>query len=168
MKDLSAVWGGRPNLRIAAQVQAAVLAFTVLTGVETLPLRADEPLAAYRIDGDAILDPLDGRRGDAVWGQRIVRDREVGNCLICHTLPIPEERFQGELGPDLAGVAGRLSAGQIRLRLVDQTRIDPATIMPPYYRTDGLNNVARRYRARPVLNAQEIEDVIAYLMTLRE
>jgi len=149
---------------LAAGVAGAAVAGTAAA----LPLQAGDTVAAYRIDGDAILEPLDGRHGDQTRGQRIVRGREVGNCLICHTLPIPEEQFQGELGPDLEGVASRLSAGQIRLRLVDQTRLNPATIMPPYHRVEGLNNVAARYLARPVLSAQEIEDVVAYLMTLRE
>jgi sulfur-oxidizing protein SoxX len=129
---------------------------------------ADRPaLAAHTVVGDAIPDPLEGRQGDATRGRAIVRDRETGNCLICHRAPEPSERFMGDLGPNLAGVGNRLTTGQIRLRLVDQSRLDPATLMPPYYRVDGLTRVADRYRDKPVLDAQQIEDVVAYLSGLK-
>jgi sulfur-oxidizing protein SoxX len=83
-------------------------------------------------------------------------------------VPEPNEPFQGDLGPDLGGIRTRLTAGQIRLRLVDESRLNPQTLMPPYYRVDGLNRVAARYRGKPVLTAQEIEDVVAYLGTLTQ
>jgi sulfur-oxidizing protein SoxX len=124
--------------------------------------------AAFEVAGDAIPAPLAGLTGDAARGLSIVRDRAVGNCLICHTLPLPDERFQGEIGPALDGVGARLTAGQIRLRLVDQARINPQTVMPAYYRVDGLTNVAAEYRGRPALDAQQIEDVVAYLAGLKE
>ena len=95
-------------------------------------------------------------------------NRQVGLCLLCHTGPIPEERFQGTLAPDLKGAGTRWSAGQLRLRMVDSTRLNPATIMPPYYRIEGLNRVAPAFAGKPVLNAEQIEDVIAYLVTLRD
>ena len=101
-------------------------------------------------------------------GRRIVLDRETGNCLICHKVPEPAEPFQGDLGPDLSGVGTRLTAGQIRLRLVDESRLNPQTLMPPYYRVEGLSRVSARYRGKPVLTAQEIEDVVAYLGTLTQ
>jgi sulfur-oxidizing protein SoxX len=91
----------------------------------------------------------------------------MGNCLLCHRLPVPEERFQGEIGPDLTAVATRLSAGQIRLRLVESSQLNPLTIMPPYYRVEGLQRVLAAYRGKPVLTAEQVEDVVAYLLTLR-
>ncbi len=124
--------------------------------------------AAFRIEGDAIPEPLGGLRGDAARGRATVIDREVGNCLICHAVPDPSQAFQGELGPPLQGVGSRLSDGQLRLRIVDQTRLNPETIMPPYHRVAGLTNVAARYRGKPALSAQEVEDVVAYLASLRE
>jgi L-cysteine S-thiosulfotransferase len=129
--------------------------------------RADEPLAQFTVTGDAVAAALGGHIGDAQRGERLVRDRERGNCLICHQIPMPEERFQGDLGPPLAGVGSRLTRGQLRLRLIDQTRINPDTIMPAYYRTDGLIRVAPRYLGKPALTAPEIEDVIAWLATLK-
>jgi L-cysteine S-thiosulfotransferase len=125
-------------------------------------------LERFRIVGDAIPEPLGGLTGNAGRGERIVRDRETGNCLICHAVRDPNERFQGELGPPLDGVGARLGEGQIRLRLVDQSRLNEATLMPPYYRVEGLTWVAPPYRGKPVLSAQEIEDVVAYLASLKE
>jgi len=125
-------------------------------------------LPESRFVGDTIPEPLTDTPGDPERGRQIVLDREVGNCLICHRVPEPAERFQGELGPDLSGVGSRLTAGQLRLRIVDQSRLNPRTLMPPYYRIDRLTLVADQYRGKPVLTAQQVEDVISYLQTLRE
>ena len=125
-------------------------------------------LPESRFVGDAIPEPLTGTPGDPERGRQIVLDREVGNCLICHKVPEPNERFQGELGPDLSGVGSRLTAAQLRLRIVDQSRLNPRTLMPPYFRVDRLSSVAEQYRGKPVLTAQQVEDVVAYLQTLRE
>jgi L-cysteine S-thiosulfotransferase len=95
-------------------------------------------------------------------------DRRRGACLLCHRGPFPEERFQGTLAPDLAGAGSRWSAGQLRLRLVDASRLDPGTLMPPYYRVDGLTRVGRAWLGKPILTAGEIEDVVAFLLTLRD
>jgi sulfur-oxidizing protein SoxX len=127
-----------------------------------------KPLVAYEVRGDAVAEPLGGLEGDAARGKAVVLDRRRGNCLICHVFPIDGQPFQGEIGPPMAGVASRLSEGQIRLRLIDQSRINPDTIMPPYYRVEGLRNVAAEYEGRPALDAQEIEDVVAYLSGLTE
>ena len=127
-----------------------------------------EGLVKYTIEGDAIRAPLVREPGDAARGRKIVLDRSVGGCVLCHAFPEPEPRFMGDIGPPLAGVGARLSAGQLRLRVVDQSRIDPRTPMPAYYRTEGLYDVARGYRGKPILDAQQVEDVVAYLRTLRE
>lgn len=127
-----------------------------------------EQVQPYEVSGDSIPEPLAGRVGDPARGRAIVLDRRSGNCLICHQVPVPQELFQGDLGPSLVGVGDRLSAGQIRLRLVDASRINPSTLMPPYHRTSGLRHVPERYRGIPVLGAQDIEDVVAWLGSLRE
>lgn len=113
-------------------------------------------------------DSLTGRPGDAARGRAIVANRAVGLCLLCHTAPIPEERFQGNLSPSLAGAGSRWSEGQLRLRMVDASRLNPDTIMPPYYRVERLQRVAGNYRGRTILTAEQIEDVVAYLVTLKE
>ena len=129
---------------------------------------AGAQVARFVVSGDAIEAPLDGRVGDRGRGEATVRDRETGNCLICHAIPEPAERFQGEIGPPLAGVGARLTPAQIRLRLVDPTRLNPAAIMPAYHRVDGLTRVDARFAGRPVLDAQAIEDVVAYLSSLKD
>ena len=118
--------------------------------------------------GDSIDAPLDGLRGDAVRGRAIVADRTRGLCLLCHTGPFPEVRFQGDLAPDLAGAGSRWSEGRLRLRIVDGRRLDPSSIMPAYHRSDGLERVAPALRGRPILDAQQVEDVVAFLVTLRD
>ena len=125
-------------------------------------------LLPYKVVAGSVPKPLGGLEGDPERGKAVVRDRRVGNCLICHTFPIEGEAFQGEIGPSLAGVASRITEAQIRLRLIDQSRINPETIMPPYYRVQGLTNVAPEYRGKPALDAQELEDVVAYLAGLTE
>jgi sulfur-oxidizing protein SoxX len=117
---------------------------------------------------DSAPAPLGGLTGDPVRGLAIVRDRATGNCLICHRAPIANEPFQGELGPDLAGVGNRLTAGQIRYRLIDQSRLNSDTLMPPYHRVDGLTRVGARFQGQPALSAQQVEDVVAWLVTLRD
>ncbi len=116
---------------------------------------------------DSMDQPLTAVAGDAVRGRAIVANRQLGLCLLCHAGPIPEERFQGNLAPDLAGAGARWSAGQLRLRIVDASRANPATIMPAYFNSDGLNRVPAALRGKTILSAQQIEDVVAYLQTLR-
>jgi L-cysteine S-thiosulfotransferase len=149
---------------------AAVLLATValIAHVRTAAAQPANTLVPFSVTGDIIAAPLDNKIGDGARGRSLVRDRQLGNCLICHAAPEPDERFMGNLAPDLKGVGARLTSGQIRLRLVDQTRINPDSIMPPYYRTEDLSRVAPRYRGQPALSAQQIEDIVAYLATLKE
>ena len=117
---------------------------------------------------DAMPQSLTGAKGDPARGRAIVANRQVGLCLRCHSGPFPEERFQGNLAPDLKGAGTRWSEGELRLRIVDSGRINPATIMPAYHRTEGLARVAPAWRGKTVLSAEQIEDVVAFLMTLRD
>lgn len=129
---------------------------------------ADTTAGAYVVAGDSVPASLTGMRGNVASGRAVVLDRHVGLCLLCHSGPFPEERFQGTIAPDLKGVGARLSEGQIRLRIIDSGRVQPATIMPAYFRTEGLRRVAPAFRGKTVLTAQQIEDVVAFLLTLRE
>jgi sulfur-oxidizing protein SoxX len=129
---------------------------------------AQDGLRPFAVVGDAIPQSLTGGKGDAARGRAIVASRQVGLCLLCHSGPFPEERLQGTMAPDLQGAGSRWSEGQLRLRIADAARLNPETIMPPYYRIDGLNRVAPSFRGKPVLSAEQIEDVVAYLATLRE
>lgn len=122
-------------------------------------------VAAYVVEAGAIPAPL-AAPGDVARGRAIVGNREQSSCILCHA--VAGEKVSGNIGPPLAGVGARLSVAQLRLRIVDSTRINPQTTMPAYYRTEGLTQVAAAYRGKPVLNAQEVEDVVAWLATLRE
>ena len=125
-------------------------------------------LRPYEVIGDTIPAPLTGARGDATRGRAIVSNRQVGLCILCHTGPFPEEKFQGTLAPDLVGAGSRWSEGQLRLRIVDSSRLKTDTIMPAYYKIDGLTRVAPAFAGKTVLSAEQIEDVVAFLATLRD
>ena len=138
---------------------AAALALPYIAGAQEL--------RPYTIAGDAIPDSLTGAPGDAVRGRALVLERS-STCILCHSGPFPEEKFQGDLAPSLAGAGNRWSKGQLRLRLVEASRLNPATIMPSYYRVDGLERVGPAWRGKPILTAEQIEDIVAYLETLRD
>jgi len=129
---------------------------------------AQQAMLPLQVIGDAIPQPLTATPGSPARGRAIVASRQQGLCLLCHTGPIPEERFQGNLAPDLAGAGSRWSEGQLRLRIADAQRLNPASIMPAYYRIDGLARVGTAWEGKPIMDAQKIEDVVAYLRTLRD
>jgi sulfur-oxidizing protein SoxX len=145
----------------------------ILTAIPVTLLLAAVPAAGdglrpFTVVGDAIPASLTGVKGDPERGRAIVANRHVGLCLLCHSGAFPEEPLQGTLAPNLEGAGSRWSEGQLRLRMVDAARLTPGTIMPPYYRIDGLTRVAPSLRGKPVLTAEQIEDVVAFLATLRE
>jgi sulfur-oxidizing protein SoxX len=125
------------------------------------------PFVDYRIVNGAIVEPLTDQPRDPERGRRIVLDRDGGDCIICHAMPLPQRQFHGTIGPPLDGVGSRYSAGELRLRLVDPKIFNPATVMPAYYKVEGLHRVHERYRGKPILTAQQVEDVVAYLLTLQ-
>ncbi|HEV7634150.1 MAG TPA: sulfur oxidation c-type cytochrome SoxX [Bradyrhizobium sp.] len=124
-------------------------------------------LRAYDVVGDSIPASLTGLPGDASRGRALVLDR-ASTCILCHSGAFPETRFQGDLAPSLAGAESRWSEGQLRLRLVDASRLNAATIMPSYYRVEGLVRVAPAWRDKPILSAEQIEDIVAYLASSRD
>jgi sulfur-oxidizing protein SoxX len=133
-----------------------------------LPCTANaQGLRPYAVVGDAVPDSLTGVPGDVARGRALVVDR-TSTCILCHSGPFPEVKFQGDLAPSLAGAGGRWSESQLRLRLVDASRLNPATIMPSYYRVEGLVRVGAAWRGKPILSAEQIEDIVAYLVSLRE
>ena len=137
----------------------------LLLGISTLFL----PCLAHSQTwvGDSIVNPLTSSPGDAVKGRAIVANRQVGLCLLCHSGPFPEERFQGNLAPDLIASVGQSTPAQLRARLVDPGRLNPSSIMPAYYRTTGLSRVAPKFIDQTILTGQEIEDVVAFLVSLQ-
>ena len=146
---------------------AAALAVLLVSGV--IPCAsAGGSVQPYVVVGDAIPASLTGRPGDAARGRQIVASRERGLCLLCHSGPLPEVRLQGTIAPSLVGAGARSSEGQLRLRIVDARHLNDATIMPSFHRIDRLARVAPAFRAKPILTAGEIEDVVAYLVTLQD
>ena len=158
-------------LRRKSSVDAAKLAGLLLMGIWTMSHAGwaeEKPLLRhYEIVGDAIPESLTGLKGDPTIGRAIVVSRR-STCLLCHSGPFPEERFQGNVGPELAGAGSRWSEGQLRLRIVDASKLNPATIMPPFYRVDGLTRVHPVWQGKPILSAEQIEDVVAFLITLHD
>ena len=128
---------------------------------------AAQELRSYAVIGDAISQSLTGTAGDVTRGRVLVVERS-STCILCHSGPFPEQKFQGDLAPSLAGSGSRWSEGQLRLRLVDASRLNAATIMPSYYRVGGLDRVGTLWRGKPILSAEQIEDIVAYLASLRE
>jgi L-cysteine S-thiosulfotransferase len=139
-----------------------LLAVCVLPGTGSA-----QSLQPFVVVGDAIPASLTGVPGDPARGRALVVNR-TSTCILCHSGPFPEEKFQGDLAPDLSGTGSRWSEGQLRLRMVDASRLNPATIMPSYYRIEGLQRVGQGWRGKPILSAEQIEDIVAYLKTLRE
>jgi len=133
-----------------------------------LAAQGAEQVMTYRIVDGTIPEPLTDQPGDAERGRRIALDREGGDCTICHAMPLPQRQFHGTIGPPLDGVGSRVTAAELRLRLVDPKMINPATMMPAYYKVEGLHHVLERYRGKSILTAQQVEDVVAYLLTLTQ
>lgn len=144
------------------------LSALLLLAVPAAPARPESGLRRDTIAGDAIPVSLTGKPGDAARGRAIVANRQQGLCLLCHSGPFPEVPLQGTLAPSLAGAGTRWSREQLRLRIADASRLNPDTIMPSYYRIDGLTRVAPLYAGKPILSAEQIEDVVAFLASLRE
>ena len=154
--------------RHGIRMSRSAFILAILTLTATPAAFAQDSLRPFVVQGDAIDLPLTNRPGNPLQGEALVADHRHSLCLLCHTGPFPEPHAQGTLAPDLRGTGSRLSEGQLRLRVVDMKRLDPATIMPSYYRIDGLSRVAATWRGRPVLTAEEIEDVVAFLVTLKD
>lgn len=124
-------------------------------------------MVKYKVVGESIPKSLTGKKGDPKKGRKAAINRKLGNCLACHKLPVSQP-YQGAIGPDLHGVASRLKEGEIRLRLVNSKILNPETIMPAFYRTKGFHRVLKKWQGKTLLSAQQLEDIVAYLMTLKE
>jgi len=127
-----------------------------------------QPLASYTVDGDAIPRSLTGASGDPGKGAALIADRQKSLCTLCHAGPFADAHLQGTVGPDLAAVGLRLSEGQLRLRIVDMSVLHASTIMPAYYKIEDHPRVGAPWRGKPLLTAAEIEDIVAYLVTLKD
>jgi sulfur-oxidizing protein SoxX len=132
------------------------------------PAAAQDSPVPYVVSGDTIPASLTGRPGDSAKGLRLIMDRHRSLCVLCHMGPFPEPHLQGNLAPDLSGIGARLSEAQIRLRVVDAKALNPASLMPSYLRVDDNPGTAPAWRGKTVLDPAEIEDIVAYLVTLKD
>src|SRR5690349_10934639 len=123
-------------------------------------------LAALLLAGACASAPIPpGLVGDPARGREVFASRDAGHCVLCHRAPGVETA--GNVGPPLGGIGSRLTAGELRLRVADITQVYPDSIMPTFHRTEGLRRVSKPYEGKPVLSAQQVEDVVAWLETLR-
>ncbi len=146
----------------------AIAVFSCAVVAALIALSSPAQTHDYVVVDGAISASLTGQAGDPANGKKAAVNRKKGNCLACHSLPIPEEQFHGEVGPNLAGVASRYSAGEIRVRIVDPKLMNADTIMPAFHKTEGLHRQIEKFKGKTILSAQEVEDIVAYLMTLTE
>tara|TARA_A100000164_G_C21760925_1_gene701532 strand:- start:363 stop:842 length:480 start_codon:yes stop_codon:yes gene_type:complete len=147
---------------------ALVASLAVFTFVE-YPIQATEtknPINYKIVDDSSIPLSLTGNAGDPANGRKVAIHRKKGNCLACHVMPIEEQPFHGRVGPNLNGVAGRYTEGELRLLIVNAKKINEDTIMPAFYKNEGFNRIRKKFRGKTILSAQEVEDVVAYLMTM--
>ena len=173
VEGLRMTWSGGPIIKCTNVTQSGLVFLSLLLFVTLLHLdsyngsaSAEESHTHYRIVNGAIPEPLTHTAGDSLRGRQIVEDRERGDCIVCHVIPLSNHQMHGTVGPPLDGVGGRYPAGVLRLRLADSKMINPQSVMPAYYKTTGLFRVSKSRRDQTLLPAQEIEDVIAYLLTL--
>jgi L-cysteine S-thiosulfotransferase len=126
---------------------------------------------AHTVVGDGMPTALSAESGNAERGRAIVTSRQTGLCLLCHSGPFPEEPAQGNLSTHLAGAGSRWTEAQLRLRVADARRLNPSSLMPSFHPAqlpdDNAARVGANWRGRPVLSAQQVEDVVAFLKTLR-
>jgi len=145
----------------------AAIGVAMSLAVSTDGVRAAE-MAKYKIvDDHEIPKSLTGKAGDPANGRKLAIHRKKGNCLACHKMPIPEQLFHGTIGPDLNGVGSRYTEAEIRLRVVDPKVVNEDTIMPSFYRESGYTAVLKNFKGKTIISAQDVEDIVAYLMTLK-
>ena len=140
---------------------------TLVTGTTVTSAAAEFNIAKARVD-DGIPKSLTGKPGDPKKGRATAIHRKKGNCLACHAMPVPEQADHGNIGPDLAGVADRYSPAELRLRLVNAKLINPDTLMPSYYKKTGFHRIQKKWKGKTIISAQDVEDILAYLVTLKE
>ncbi len=149
-------------------LSVTLLAMTVSLGfLLGAGAQAEELVKFEIVGGESIDKSLTGQPGDAANGRKLAIDRKLGNCLACHVMPVPEQPFHGNVGPDISEAGSNLSEGEIRLRVVNSKVLNPDTIMPAFYRNDGFERVLKNFQGKTMLSAQQVEDVVAYVMTLK-
>ncbi|MCK5546847.1 MAG: sulfur oxidation c-type cytochrome SoxX [Rhodospirillaceae bacterium] len=152
------------NKKLLAKLSAAAFGVAV-AGAISFGAQAEE-MVSFEIVDETIPQSLTGKAGDPVAGRKTAINRKKGNCLACHVMPIPEQQFHGLIGPTLDDTGDRFTEAELRMRMVDSKVFDESTMMPSFYKT-GQHMVLKKFVGKTILSAQEVEDVVAYLMTLK-
>ena len=152
------------KIRIIAALAAGI---GMATGAAAVAQESVELVKFMVDDESSIAQSLTGKPGDAAAGREAAINRKQGNCLACHVMPIPEQPFHGQIAPDLAGIASRYSEGELRLRVVDSKIINPDSFMPAFYKNEGFHRVLKKFQGKSILTAEQVEDIVAYLLTLK-
>jgi L-cysteine S-thiosulfotransferase len=139
----------------------------MMAGPALAQTEPNPPLVSYHVQDDGIAAPLTGQAGDPARGIAVFASRQTSTCLLCHADPTVPQPAAGTIGPSLAGVGSRLTPGQIRLRIVDAGRLNPDTVMPSFYAVGGLYRVGRQWQGKPILDAGQVEDLVAFLAMLQ-
>ena len=147
------------HTKLMTAVIGLAVAGTIATGAQTAH-------SEITIVDESIPQSLTGKPGNAENGKKVIINRKKGNCLACHVMPIPDQQFHGLTGTDLHGVASRMEVAELRMRIVDPKVVNPDTMMPSFHKT-GQHRVLKKFQGKTILSAQEVEDVIAYLMLLK-
>ena len=155
-------------MRYVRSLSVTLAAMTVSLGLLLgAGAQAQEPVKFKIVGGERIDKSLTGQPGDPANGRKLAISTKQGNCLACHVMPVPEQPFHGDVGPDISEAGSNLSEGEIRLRIVNSKVLNPDTIMPAFYRNDGFERVLKKFQGKTMLSAQQVEDVVAYVMTLK-
>ena len=157
------------------KVRRLVLCTLSAAAIAALPFAGQQavgqgkiPLVKYKVvDEESIPKSLTGKPGDPAKGKKWAIAGRLGHCIACHVMPV-DEPYMGEVGPSLVGVASRYSAGELRLLIVNPKVVNEDTMMPAFYRADGLHRVRKKFVGTTMLSAAQVEDIVAYLMTLKE
>ncbi len=146
------------RLAVPLLLALALPAFALTGGAQTV---------AWRVADGGIAQPLTAQAGDAERGRALVANRQTSLCLLCHSGPFEQPGFQGNLAPPLDGAGTRWNSAQLRLRIVDSRQVNPESVMPAFFAVTGLQQVGRNWQGQTVLTAQQVEDVVAFLVTLK-
>ena len=141
--------------------------FPLVLALCVIATTARAQTAPHAVVDDGIPAALSEKPGDAARGREIVVNRQIGMCALCHQVPSATDRFQGDIATNLTGAGTRLTVPQLRARIVDSRRVNAQSVMPAYYQSSDLTRVGVSWRDRPILDAQQVEDVVAWLATLK-
>ena len=149
---------------------AAIAATLTLQIAMTAPALSEVAPGDVKIVDGKVEQSLTAKSGDPAAGKKWFVGRKLGNCLACHVnKDTSNEQFHGEVGPEMNGVGDRYDAAELRAIIINSKAVfGEQTLMPAFYRTTGFNRVNKKFAGKTILNAQQVEDVVAYLLTLKE